>query len=139
MSEREVVRRLIECTAMYTIVDDMTWHGTSAHLPKRQHHYPIAFWDGVIECWSTLESIGTDPSLCRYFNPLHDMNDAWLALKHAALGKPDHLANRDILATALMGTTQDEVDVRFALGFLCGWTPELICSAILAAYSVPGG
>lgn len=137
MSERETVHLLIECTAMYTIVEDMTWNGTSAHRPKRYLDYPIAFWNEGVECWCVFESVGIDSGKYTYFNPLYDMNDAWLVLKYAALGKHDHLANIKILATALLGSSSDEVDVYFAVGFLCALTPELLCSAILAAYSIP--
>ncbi len=67
-----------------------------------------------------------------------DMNAAWIALKYACLGYPEHLVDRGKLVKELFVRIQehDEIDTRYMLGVMCAWTPEMICKAILRAYGV---
>ena len=83
LSDKERVRLVLQHVMGCFVLEATAtgWHtpefprGTSA---PAGFHWPIAFWNTDSEFWMT-KDIATDPT---FFNPLHDMNDAWQVIEH---------------------------------------------------------
>ena len=89
LNDKEQVRLVLQHVMGCFVLEATStgWH--TPNFPKGLNapvgfHWPIAFWNTDGECWMTRD-IATDPI---FFNPLHDMNDAWEVIEHTLQHAP---------------------------------------------------
>ena len=85
MSDKERVRLMLERVMGYFVLEATTTGWRTPEFPRGTSapagfHWPIAFWNTDGECWM-VKDIADDAT---FFNPLHDMNDAWQILRKMA-------------------------------------------------------
>lgn len=151
LNDREQVRLILRDVMGYFILDTTATGWKTPEIPEGINasdgfHWPIAFWNTDGECWM-MRDIATDPTP---FNPLRDMNDAWLlfqrVLERFYTQEWEHGEWEEKLpfrrfAEALLGDDAGCFDDElFPAGprifdIIRKWTPELICKAAFIAVS----
>lgn len=145
---RFILRHVMGCFVLETTATGWRTPDLGEKKPDG-FHWPIAFWNTDCDGWMTRD-VATDPTP---FNPLHDMNDAWLLLQRVLERfypqNWEHLEWEEKLpfrrfAEVLMG---DEYgcfeDEMFPAGLrlfdiVRKWTPELICKAAFVCRNCGG-
>ena len=94
-------------------------------------HWPIAFWNTDCECWA-MRDIASDPS---FFDPLHDLNDAWLLVEKMKESdtEPGWEGHHTKFSTFCSHLEEMLWDTPTGPLFYVLWnlTPEAICKAAL--------
>lgn len=83
MPDKDKVRLLLDKVMGYFVLEE-TVNGEPDLSKYAQSpsgfHWPIAYWGGdMLNCWQ-IRDIATHPT---WFNPLHDLNDAWKLMQKA--------------------------------------------------------
>ena len=138
MNDKEKVRLLLEPVMGCFVLETTATGWRTAEFPKGRNappgfHWPIAFWNTDAEVWVIKET--GDESLL--FDPLHDLNDAWLVVREMNSpidGSYDRYAAFIMALEKIIGS-----NLFFDLFYCdpasdeCHLTPERTCQAALQA------
>lgn len=137
-TDKERVRLILERVMGYFVLEGTAQGWNTPEFPKglkapAGFHWPIAFWNTDCECWA-VRDIATDPTL---FNPLRDMNDAWLVIQ--SVKDVDHLTlwgRKDASGYASCSLILRSAGIRYDIDCGASTMPEAICKAALKAVGI---
>jgi hypothetical protein len=161
MSGRVKWSELTDKDKVKLIIEGIMSHDVGDHIIIDDHHevacrdrgigarfvnWPAAAWDETAECWK-IRDHSNKPST--FFDPLHDMGDAWLVYFHA-VSKYYHLSDSLKLeesqpfrrfAEVMLGSDIYIYDDKLfpdksLFKIVAQWDETKICKAALAAYGV---
>lgn len=81
MPDKDKIRLLLESLMGYFVLEETTRGYYTPEITKpvpAGFHWPIVFWNTDSECWVYKDIADNGVT---FFDPLHDLNDAWLIIK----------------------------------------------------------
>jgi hypothetical protein len=152
LSDKDKVKLILEHIMPYDVGDDIiiNEHHEVTYRDRgigaRAINWPAAAYDETTECWK-IRDHSTKPST--FFDPLHDMGDAWVVYFHAVSKyyhlsdswKPEERQPFRRFAEVLLGDDNYIYDEELYPGqqlfeIVAQWDEIKICKAALAAYGV---